>query len=453
MSDYLLVTDNIAPLSDTPEAIGALGLASALASAGHSMVILSQASPAQLAQQTGLARRLRPVSVTLGKRGGSFDVPLYEGRLRASAANVFVLAVEPGKRGWTSALLGAAAQTLVQDGTIRAAVLVGWGEGSATALADLTNARRVFVVASGRPGAALDPQEVELLSEHEALDVKDSLLGRAAIDADAVVVPSPAAAAEIAAHPALADRASDQPLVVLPFGCDDPPHDPNTDPALPHHYSASAPAGKSECRKSLARRLTLSVGPRTLLVLAPRLTSGPAADTLLTALSQLGGLDIAVILPAGTDRALTERARVLAIQNPGRMALVEETADATTRELRAAADAEIFIETHDQTGRPAGLARRYGTLPIAPDSGAFGDFLIDYDARSATGTALLYAPQDPFELLGALQRAITLRADRERWDALVVSLLTTAPSWRTTATRLESLCAEPIEKVSAPLMA
>lgn len=453
MSDYLLVTDNIAPLSDTPEAIGALGLSSALASAGHSMVVLSQASPAALAQQTGLARRLRPVSVTLGKNGGSHDVPLYEGRLRASAANVFVLAVEPRGRGWTSALLGAAAQSLVQDGTIRASVLIGWGEGSATALADLTNARRIFVIANGQAGPALAADEVELLSEHEALDVKDSLLGRAAIDADAVVVPSPSAGAAIAAHPALAGRASDQPLVVLPFGCDDPPHDPSTDPALPHHYGVSAPAGKAECRKSLARRLTLSVGPRTLLVLAPRLNSGPAADTLLNALSQLGGLDVAVILPAGTDRALTERARVLAIQNPGRMALIDDLSESVGRELRAAADAEIFVEARDNTGRSAGLALRYGTLPIAPDAGAFSDFLIDYDAGSATGTALLYAPQDAFELVGALRRAIALRSDRERWDALVVSLMTAAPTWKTTAIRLESLCAEPVETTAAPLMA
>ncbi|HEY0713468.1 MAG TPA: hypothetical protein VGF45_12395, partial [Polyangia bacterium] len=138
---------------------------------------------------------------------------------------------------------------------------------------------------------------------------------------------------------------------------------------------------------------------------------------------------------------------------PGRMALIEDTSETTARELRAAADTEIFIEVGDQTGRPAGLARRYGTLPIAPDSGAFGDFLIDYDARSATGTALLYAPHDSFELLGAIRRAITLRTDRERWDALVVSLLATAPSWRTTATRLESLCAEAVAAAAAPLMA
>jgi glycogen synthase len=222
---------------------------------------------------------------------------------------------------------------------------------------------------------------------------------------------------------------------------------------LSHHFSATAPAGKGEARKSLARRLTLSVGPRTLLALAPRLTPGPAAETLLNALSQLAGLDIVVVLPAGGDRSLTERARVLAIQNPGRMALVEDASESATRDLRASADAEIFVDSHDLTGRPAGLALRYGALPIAPDAGAFGDFLIDYDARSATGTALLYAANDAFELIGALRRAIALRLDRERWDALTVAILTAAPSWRATATRLESLCAEPVETAVVPLMA
>lgn len=419
MPDYLLVTDSIAPLSESAEAIGALGLASALASAGRSVVVLSQASPEVLSQQTGLARRLRPVSITLGD-GATFEVPLYEGRMRASAAHVFVLGVEPGGRGWTSALLGAGAQTLLQDGNIRVDVAIGWGEGSATALAGLGNARRILIVPSGRAGLPLRRDEIELLTEHQALGVEESLLGRAAMDADAVVVPSPSAAAAIATHPALAGRPSDQPLVDLRFGCDDPPHDPGTDPALVEHFTAADPSGKGEIRKNLARRLTLSVGPRTLFVLAPPLTTGPGTETLLTALGQLSGIDVAVVLPAGTDRVVTERARVLAIQNPGRMALVDDVTPMLARELRAAADAEIFVDTHDLTGRSAGLALRYGTLPIAPDAGAFGDFLIDYDARSATEAHFFMPPKTPSSSLdhfGARPLCESIVSAGMRWSS------------------------------------
>ena len=69
----------------------------------------------------------------------------------------------------------------------------------------------------------------------------------------------------------------------------------------------------------------------------------------------------------------------------------------------AGVDAALFTDAGDLTGRPAGLALRYGALPLAPDAGAFGDFLVDYDAASATGTALLYAADDSFEIVGALR--------------------------------------------------
>ena len=477
MSDYLLVTDNIAPMSDAPGALGALGLATALASANHRVVVLAQAAPEILARQTGLARRLRPVLVTMravrstGEANGAvinggpvptssastpLELPLFEGRPTASAAHLFVLGVEPSSRGRTSALLGAAAEALVRDGVIRADVAIGWGDCSAIALAALSSSRRILVVPDGRASATLPPEEVDLLAEPEDPEVSDSLLGRAAMDADAVVVPSPSAAAEIGAHPALAGRPSDQPLAVIRLGCDDPPHDPSSDPALPHHFSPSAPAGKLECRKALARRLTLAVGPRTLLVVAPPLSPGPGAEALLTALTQLGGLDVAVILPTRTasaaDRSLAERARILAIENPGRMALLENLAPAGNRELLAGADAAIFVASDDLTGRGPGLALRYGALPLAPDAAASGDFLVDYDDRSATGTALLYAAHDSFELAGAIRRAVTLRTDRERWDALVVSLLTSAPTWGATSARLDLLAEEAVKAAPAPIL-
>jgi hypothetical protein len=459
MSDYLLVTDSIAPLSDSPLATGALGLATALASGGRRVAVLAMASPDVLSRQTGMARRLRPVTVELRERPGGtataapLEIPLFEGRSTSSPAHLFVLGLAASTPGHTSALLGAAAHALVRDGVLSADVVVGWGERSASALAALPNARRLFVVPTGEAGGKLTQDDLDFLHEREDTGIEDSLLGRAAMSADALVVPSPSAATAIAAHPGLADRPSDQSLVVVRLGCDDPPHDPNSDPALDHHYSAAAPAGKSECRKALARRLTLAVGPRTLLVVTPRLDPGPGTEALLAALPQLSGLDLAVVLVAGADRGLADRARILALENPGRMALIEESSATTMRELLGGADAAVLVDQGDRTGRAAGLALRYGALPLAPDAGAFGDFLIDYDVRSATGSALLYAPHDAFELGGAIRRAVALRTDRERWDALVVSMLSAAPTWAATAARLDSLADEAAKAAPTPVLA
>jgi glycogen synthase len=159
-----------------------------------------------------------------------------------------------------------------------------------------------------------------------------------------------------------------------------------------------------------------------------------------------------VVVRAGPDRALNERAKVLAIENPGKIAFLAPTRDARDsmeRELLAAADAALFLDSHDLTGRSAGLALRYGALPIAPDSGAFGNFLVDYDPASATGTALLYAPGDAFELVGAMRRGLALRTGAPSWSAMVSALMRSAPRWSTAAAILDSL----VETQTAPHVA
>lgn len=454
MSDYVIVSEAAAPLHPSAAAAGALGLAGALSAPNRRVFILTQADPDVAASQPGLARRLRMVSAAVG--GQPVQVPLFEGRT-PGGAHLFVLAVTPGSRGRTAALLASAASSLASDGLFSPELVIGWGETSASALAGLTSARRLFVLPDGQAGELLPQEEVQALAESDDLGAGRSLLARGLMASDAVAVPSPAAAAALSRHPSFAARASDQPVAILRLGCDDAPHDPQSDPALAHHYSAEAIAGKLECRRSVARRLSLAVGQRTLLCCTPPLgTEGSA--TLLNALGELGGLDVAVIVrpaPAGASaevRALQERAKILAIENPGRVAVLPEGVVAQERELLAATDAVLFTDGHDLTGRPAGLALRYGALPIAPDSGAFGDFLVDYDPASSTGTALLYAHGNAFELVGGLRRAIALRAESDRWSALVSSLMRGAPRWSATAAQVESLTAADVA-VEAPAAA
>jgi hypothetical protein len=454
MSDYVIIAEAIAPLAEGTAAAGATGLATAFAASGRRVCVLSQATPEQAARQPGLARRLRTVTASVG--GQPVPVSLYEGRAAGSAAHLFVLAVEPASRGRTAALLGSAAAALAADGLFRPSLLVGWGEtatGALAAIAGPSSPRRIFVLPEGSAGPLLPAEEVAALAEADDLGAGRSLLARGIISSDAMVVPSPSAAAALSREPALTALASDQPIAVVRMGCDDAPHDPQSDPAISVHFSAENIAGKSECRRALARRLSLAVGPRTLMVATLPLEPGPEAQAVLAALGQLSGLDISVIVRTGSDRGLAEKAKLLAIQNPGKIAVLAETDPLAGRELLAAADALLLCAEGELTGRSAGLALRYGTLPVAPDAGAFADFLVDFDPGSRTGNALLHGSGNAFELLGALRRAIGLRAQSELWPALPPSLMRNAPRWTSTAALFETLAEAPVVEVApvAPL--
>ncbi len=404
----------------------------------------------------GLARRLRTIKASVGL--ASYDLSLYEGKAGLSNAELLVIAAEPGSRGHTAALLGSAVKSLSADGLIVPEVTIGWGETSATALSATSAAIRLFVLPSGRIGPALAPHDVQATSADDGTTV-ESLLALGSLSANAIIAPSSAAAHAVESDPALASRASDEPFVAIRFGCDDPLHDPATDHSLPANYSATSLEGKAECRRALARRTSLALGARTLLLATAPLRADQGGEEILAALARLDGFDVAVVIPSWGDRELTERANILAIEHPGRIAVVgdnastqEERVRASTQEqrirvsaeerrIRAAADAILLGDPDDRTGRAAGTALLYGTLPVAVDAAASRDYLVDYDPRSATGSAVLFEALGAFEVESAIRRAIALRADPELWGPLVSGLFASAPKWSTSAALIEEVCA------------
>jgi hypothetical protein len=443
MAEFLLVADQVSPVVEGELSGCAAALALALSVAKHRVTILSLATPDQASQLPGMARRLRTIAIRVG--GGDQDLSLYEGRSAVSQCALYVLGAHSDNRGRRSVLLASAATSLVRDQICWPDVVVGWGETSALALACAPSAHAALVVPDGRWNQPLsDDERAELDPENPAVAVSNGMLvGLGAIEADVVILPCPGAAEAFRHAAELSCRASDQPVTSMRFGCDELPHDPATDPALAATFSAESPSGKQECRRTLVRRTSLAVGPRTLLLATGPLDPARGGREILEAVSRLGRADVAVVFPAGGDRTLVDQANVLAIGSPGKVTVFPESGWEAERQILAAADAVLLADATDLTGRPASLALRYGALPLAPDVGANGDYLVDRDVASQTGCGLLYAPADPWGGVGAIQRAIALRTNVELWQPLLGSLMRAAPRWSATAASLEAICLTP----------
>jgi starch synthase len=419
--DFLLIADAVAPLGEGVSPLGAAGLSRALAAMGHRTTVLTLASADVAAGVPGLARRLRTVAATVGDR--THELTLFEGRAQLSDAELLVLAAAPDSRAETAALLAAAVRSLAGDRLITPEVTVGWGETTAAALSATSATVRLFVLPTGRLGPSLTPTEAELLGPLLLGDesASHSLVALGCLGANAIVAPSPSAARATEGDPGLASRASDEPA----------------------NFSAAALAGKAECRRAIARRCSLALGPRTLLLTTGPLLGGDGgADALLAGIERLAPFDVATIIVPRGDPDVIERARLLALKQPGRVALFPGVDQKDERLARGAADAILLGDDHDRIGRAAGLALLYGTLPIAPEVGANRDYLVDYDEGSRTGHAILYATATPFEIESAVRRALALRADGDVWAPLVKALVTSAPRWSSAAAAISEIAAQ-----------
>ena len=443
MAEFLLVADQVAPVVDGELSGCAAALGLALSVAKHRVTILSLATPAQASRLPGMARRLRTIATHVG--GKDQEVSLYEGRSAVSQCALYVLGANSDNRGRRSALLANAATALVRDQICWPDVVLGWGETSALALACAPSAHAALIVPDGRWDQPLSSDErAELDPDNPAVAVSNGMLvGLGAIEADVVILPCPSAAEAFRRAAELTCRASDQPVTSMRFGCDELPHDPALDPVLAATFSPESPSGKQECRRSLVRRTSLAVGPRTLLLATGPLDPARGGREILESVSRLEHADVAVVFPAGGDRALADQANVLAIRSPGKVTIFPDSGSEAERQILAAADAVLLADPGDLTGRAASLALRYGSLPLAPDAGATGDYLVDRDVGSQTGCGLLYAPADPWGGVGAINRAAALRANLELWQSLLVSLMRAAPRWAATAASLEAICLTP----------
>ncbi len=431
--DFLVIADAVAPIGLGPSAVGVAGLARALSAAGHRAIVLTLATPEAASSIPGLARRLRTVSATAGTK--TYDLPLYEGRGVLSDAQLVVLGAPALDRAETTALLAGATRSLAADKLVAPEITIGWGEHASAALSATSASVRLFVLPTGRLGPALAPFEAEILGPLLLGDesASHSLVALGCLGANAIVAPSPSAARAIEGDPGLASRASDEPVIAVRFGCDDPPHDPASDPALPSTFSADKLSGKADCRRALARRCSLALGPRTLLLTTGPLSHDADGEAILSGIERLAPFDVATVIVPYGDADLIERARLLALRQPGRVAVHGAADAAAVRLARGAADAVLLGNDNDRIGRAAALALLYGTLPIVAGAGANHDYLVDYDPASRTGHAILFETASPFEIESAVRRAMAVRADGDLWSQLVRTLFEAAPRWSTTA--------------------
>ena len=439
MADILIVGDEVAPVADGESAIGAAALGRALSAAKHKVTMLTLASDERASLLPGMARRLRTVLARLAD--GDRECVLFEGRSAISQCALYVLGVEPIDRGHGAAFLASAATALLRDEICRPDAIIAWGEAAAAVLPAIQATSRIFVLPTGTWGpplsaterAALDPNAPDLAM------AQGSLSGLGAIDADVVVFPSPSSARRFETTREFSFRASDQPVVAVHFGCDEAPYDPATDPSLAARYGSDTPAGKADCRKALARRTSLALGRRTLLVATAPLAIAEGGRAIIDAISRLVRSDVAFVVPGTGERLLVDEIKRIAIETPGKIAIYPDTGPAAERQILAGADVLLLADKDNHLARTAGLAMRYATLPLVPDCSAYADYVVDYDVASQTGNGLLYRPSDVYEQTSVVLRAAGLRGNPDVWQPLQNRLMRAAPHWAATAALFEGL--------------
>lgn len=233
----------------------------------------------------------------------------------------------------------------------------------------------------------------------------------------------------------LATRSDD--LTGILNGIDTDEWDPATDPHLAKTYSSAHMTGKAANKKTLQRKLGLSLKPDIpLLGVVSRFTEQKGLDLLLEIAPQLTELPVQLAMLGSGDALMQKSARDLSHLYPGKIAAVIGFDEQLSHQIEAGADMFVMPSRFEPCGLNQLYSQRYGTPPVVHATGGLADSVVDCTpATLADGSAsgFVFDGMSAENLLAAIQRAVDLYHDQSKWKVLCKNSMAKDFSWQRSA--------------------
>ena len=276
--------------------------------------------------------------------------------------------------------------------------------------------------------------------------------------ADAISVVSPGYAREIQ-EPAfgmgleglMRTRKAD--LYGILNGIDPAVWNPHTDPALAARYGIHHLAARRSNKRAIETGFSLAHDDGPLFAVISRLSWQKGMDVLAEQIDTLVALGGRLALLGTGDASLEAKFRAAAARHSGRVAVAVGYDEQLSHLLQGGADAILIPSRFEPCGLTQLYALAYGCVPVAARTGGLGDTIIDAnEAALAQGVAtgvLFDGGITGDSLAHALQRTVSLYAERDVWTGIQLQGMRADFSWRQSGSRYAELYAALVQKHTA----
>ncbi len=186
---------------------------------------------------------------------------------------------------------------------------------------------------------------------------------------------------------------------------------PETDPFLAHHFSASNLSGKKLTKAEIQKEFSLEVDD-----------SIPLFAMISRLADQKGFVELLEGSPCALERMLTEKRMQMVIVGTGDHAMEKKLVELGKNHpnlsvnilfsnraahlLEAGADFFLMPSRYEPCGLNQLYSLRYGTLPVARKTGGLADSIIDLDENQSEGTGILFERMSGHGILEAVERSL-----------------------------------------------
>ena len=234
-------------------------------------------------------------------------------------------------------------------------------------------------------------------------------------------------------------RAHAHKLYGIVNGIDYEQFDPERDPYIPHHYSATAPEAKALDRAELRTELGLQPSDRPLCAMVSRFYDVKGLDLVEQALPAVLQLGLQLVVIGTGDRRYEDLFRRWAEEKKGMVAAVIGFDAALAQRIYAGADMLWMPSRFEPCGLAQLIALRYGTIPVVRATGGLADTIHDYDPVASTGNGFTFEPYEPWQFFAAVVRAWETYRHPSLWSWLVRRAMSEDVSWSRSAQKYQQL--------------
>ncbi len=284
----------------------------------------------------------------------------------------------------------------------------------------------------GLPGHLFNPEDLEFYG-------KVNFLKAGLLYSDAITTVSPTYSREIQTPEfgcgleGVLRKRSDRLFGIL-NGIDYLDWNPETDPALPAHYSKGHLAGKSVCRLELLRYFNFPLDSnRPVVGMVSRLAGQKGFDLLVRSLDQLLQKELYLVI-LGTGEIEIQNLLIEAQKKyPGRLGLKIAFDDRLARLIYAGSDFFLIPSRYEPCGLTQMYSLRYGTVPIVRSTGGLKDTVCEFNPATLKGNGFLFEDYQTGPLVEAVSRALAFYRKEPFWSRLVENGLDSNYSWEKSA--------------------
>lgn len=218
--------------------------------------------------------------------------------------------------------------------------------------------------------------------------------------------------------------------------------DPQTDPHIAQHFSATTLKQRAGNRRALEERFGLEKGNGPIFCVVSRLTWQKGMDLVAEVADEIVAMGGKLIVLGSGDAALEGALLAAASRHRGHIGMVTGYNEPLSHLMQAGSDAILIPSRFEPCGLTQLYGLRYGCVPVVARTGGLADTIIDANeaglsAKVATGFQFTPVTADGLRL--AMRRVLRAYNEPRVWARIQTQGMKSDVSWAKSAERYVSL--------------